>query len=307
MRLLLWLALASVAVPAFATPRVVSAESIMESENQADALIATDRAFALAGAKDSAPNSLAALFSADVIMPIRGKDFARGKAAVVEALRSDAGLAAARVDWAPVGVGISADGTQGFTYGFMTEYRKGDEQILLKYLAYWRHDPSGWHVIAYNRSRRADGPIDTTVRAPLLSNGSGFAATSTSRTEHAHSLVESERAFSNAAQLIGLERAFAKFGTNESMNLGGGGSAGFVFGASAIATLVGQGEPEKGSSVSWAADERVVVADSGDLGLSVGHIRVNAQAGSGDAIPPIPFFTIWRRADVDQPWRYVAE
>lgn len=306
MRVLLWLALASVAVTACATP-VASAESIVESQQRAAALMAADRAFSLAGAKDDALDSLASLFSNDVIMPVRGKDFARGKAAVVDALRSDPGLTTARVEWAPVGVGISADGTQGFTYGFMTEYRKGDERILLKYLAYWRHDRSGWRVIAYNRSRRADGPIDATVRAPLLPTAVRLAATSTSKKGHAESLSESERAFSNAAQSIGLPAAFARFGTPDSMNLGGASSADFVFGAAAIARLVGQGEPEHGSSVSWAADERVVVADSGDLGLSVGHIRVNAHAGSGDAIPPIPFFTIWRRAALDQPWRYVAE
>jgi hypothetical protein len=59
--------------------------------------------------------------------------------------------------------------------------------------------------------------------------------------------------------------------------------------------------------LSWAADERVVVSDMSDLGLSVGFIRHNAKSDDGSERPPIPFFTVWRRAAPDQPWRYIAE
>jgi hypothetical protein len=79
----------------------------------------------------------------------------------------------------------------------------------------------------------------------------------------------------------------------------------FVLGAEAIGRAVSVGSPPTGSQVSWAPD-RVIVASSGDLGVTVGTIRPNAPA-AGAAAAGIPFFTIWRRANSSAPWRYVAE
>lgn len=270
----------------------------------AESLLGADRAFAAAAAKADAPGAISAAFADDVIMPMRGKGFARGKAAAIEALRANPGTATARVEWIPIGVGASADGSQGFTFGFMTEHASDGQQTPLKYLAYWRHDDGGWRVVAYKRGRRPSGPVDPTLRPPLLAASH---ATSASASDHARTLAAAEREFSDAAQTIGLAAAFAQFGTAESMNLGGADDAGFVYGADSIARLVGQGEPEKGSRLSWASDERVVVAASGDLGVSIGHIRFNQRAEDGSERPPIPFFTVWRRAAPEQPWRYVAE
>ena len=70
--------------------------------------------------------------------------------------------------------------------------------------------------------------------------------------------------------------------------------------AKAIAALVGQGQPATGSSVSWNC-ETCIVASSGDLGVSIGYIRSNADPKA----PPSPFFTIWRK--VAGGWKYVAE
>ena len=49
-----------------------------------------------------------------------------------------------------------------------------------------------------------------------------------------------------------------------------------------------------GSPVSWAPD-RVVVAASGDLGVTIGMIRPNEPPPAG-AAPGFAFFTIWYRA-----------
>lgn len=279
---------------------------VATASTQAGSLLASDRGFARAAAKSAAPDAIAAQFADDAIMPVRGKGFARGKTAAIEALRASLDTAAARVEWAPAGVGVSADGSQGFTYGLMIEHGTDGKQTPLKYLAYWRHDADGWRVIAYKRARRAPGPVSAALRAPVLPGPSTRPAAAGTE-DPARTLAQAERDFSDAAQVVGLAAAFARFGTPESMNLGGPDDAGFVYGAQAIARLVGQGEPETGSRLSWAADERVVVAASGDLGLSVGHIRFNQRAEDGSERPPIPFFTVWRRAGPDQPWRYVAE
>ena len=82
--------------------------------------------------------------------------------------------------------------------------------------------------------------------------------------------------------------------------MGGGANVNYVVGAKAIAALVSQGQPEKGSTVSWNC-ETCLVASSGDLGVSIGYIRSNADLKA----PPSPFFTIWRK--VGGVWKYIAE
>ena len=308
MRLHCLCALAAMVLFVAVAPISGLAATLTNPQQHADELFAADRSFAEAGANTDAVGSLSPLFASDVIMPVRGKGFAKGKADVIEALKANPDTSGARGVWTPVGVGVSADGMQGFTCGFMTENQLGGKQARLKYLAYWRRDESGWRVIAYKRGGRAQGPIASAPRSALLPGPMvSTAKAAAGSINHTQTLAQAEQAFSNAAQRAGLAAAFAEFGTADSMNLGGAGNTGFVFGAEAISALVGAGEPEHGSSVSWAADERVVVAESGDLGLSVGYIRFNQRAEDGSKRSPIAFFTVWRRASADQPWRYVAE
>ena len=126
------------------------------------------------------------------------------------------------------------------------------------------------------------------------------------RASFEQSLTAAEKAFSDEAQKIGLGAAFAKHGSADAMNMGGPNDPAFVIGAEAIGKSVGAGRPADSSSVSWSADS-AIVASSGDLGVTFGYIRPNAPAGTSPAPPPIPFFTIWRRANATVPWRYIAE
>jgi hypothetical protein len=118
------------------------------------------------------------------------------------------------------------------------------------------------------------------------------------------SLDEAERSFSQEAQRIGLGPAFAKHGSADAVNLGGPAEAGFVVGSENIGRAVSGGSSETSSPVSWAPD-RVIVASSGDLGVTIGMIRQNEPV-SGQP-PAVPFFTIWRRPNTAAPWRYIAE
>jgi hypothetical protein len=126
------------------------------------------------------------------------------------------------------------------------------------------------------------------------------------RASFAQSLTAAEKAFSDEAQKIGLDAAFAKYGSADAMNMGGPNDPAFVIGADAIGKSVGAGQPTTGSTVNWSA-ESVIVASSGDFGVTFGYIRSNAPAGASPAPAPIPFFTIWRRAAPTAPWRYIAE
>ena len=272
----------------------------------AEELLAADRAFSTVSAKTLLVSGLSAQFDDDVIMTVPG-GFARGKVAAVAALAAHPDSADAHIAWTPVRAGISADGRHGFTFGTMVLTRADDSEVPLKYLAYWRRGPSGWRVIVYKRTRRpADAGAAPAMMAPALPLRLVVAEVgAATRATYAQSLTRVEREFSDQAQVIGLGAAFERYGRSDAINLGGADVADFLVGPKTIARHVAAGQPAGGSTVSWAADE-VIVADSGDLGVTIGMIRRNAAA-AGEGAAPVPFFTIWRRNSPGQLWAYIAE
>jgi ketosteroid isomerase-like protein len=272
-----------------------------------DDLLAADRAFATASASADVVTGLSAMFSANVILPLPGGKFADGIAAAREALAANAENAGGRVEWTPIRGGISADGLQGFTFGYMRLHRADRTSAPAKYLSYWVKTPEGWRVAVYRRSRRPDSAVSTALLPaalpPRMVKPAGDAETLAS---FRRSIDRAERDFSDEAQTIGLGAAFAKYGTADAVNMGGPGAAGFVIGSEAIGRAVSAGNPPGGSPVSWAPD-RVIVASSGDLGVTIGIIRPNAKPADGSTPAGFSFFTIWRRATPKDPWRYVAE
>jgi hypothetical protein len=268
-------------------------------------LLESDRAFSSAGAGKPAAESLAAMFADDVTVPAPGNVFVRGKGKAVEALRSNRDNLTSRVEWSPIRGGISADGLHGFTFGYMTMKKEDGSSVGLKYLAYWIKGAEGWRVTAYRRTPRPEGHVTTTLMAPALparmvpptSDAESIAAIG-------RSLAAAEKAFSDEAQTIGIGAAFAKHGRADAVNMGGPKAPGFIVGADSIGRAVGEGSPTDRSEVEWSAD-RVLVASSGDLGITFGIIRIlEPEPGRAAAIP---FFTIWRRDSPAAAWRYVAE
>jgi ketosteroid isomerase-like protein len=272
-----------------------------------DELLATDRAFAAASARTDVVSGLAAMFAADVIMPVPGNRFAEGKTAAIEALRASADHARSRLTWTPVRGGVSADGQHGFTFGFMTLHRPDGSTVPLKYMSYWIRQAEGWRVGAYKRGAARRAVATPQMMPPALpARLVPVSADPAVLERHRASLDEAERAFARDAQSIGLRAAFTRYGSDDAVNMGGAEEPAFVVGAAAIGAAVGAGTPANASPVSWAPD-RVIVASSGDLGITFGMIHPNAPQPAGAAARGSPFFTIWRRADPGQPWRYVAE
>jgi hypothetical protein len=244
------------------------------------------------------------MFADDVVIPMPPGKFAEGKAAVIAGLRENADNARSRTEWTPVRGGVSADGLHGFTAGLMTIHRPDETTLPLKYLAYWIKKPEGWRVVAYKRVRAGEGTPSTTMLAPALPEQIVAPSTDAAAiARHRESLDKAERAFSDESQTIGLGPAFAKYGSADALNLAGG-EPGIVVGSESIAKIVSAGQPAGGSSLNWAPD-RVIVASSGDLGVTIGMIHPNTPAAGQPT--SFPFFTIWRRANANAPWRYVAE
>src|SRR5262249_26756249 len=201
--------------------------------------------------------------------------------------------------------GASADGQQGFTFGYMTIHRGDGTDLPLKYLAYWVKGREGWRVAAYKRTRASAAPPSLAPVAPALPGKVVAPTADAAAIDRARkSLDAAERAFSDEAQKIGLGPAFVKFGSADAINLGRPDDAMVVTGPTKIGEMVGEGLAAGVSPVTWAP-ERVIVASSGDLGVTIGWITRNSP--DANRPPRNPFFTIWRRAGAAAPWRYVAE
>ena len=272
-----------------------------------DELLAADRRFAAASAQTDMITGLTAMFADDIVMPIPGGRFATGIGEVRAGYEATPENKTRRVEWAPVRGGISADGRHGFTFGYMTMTGADKSVVPFKYLSYWVKGAEGWKVAVYRRSRRPEGDVSPTMMPaalpPLMVSPVSDAAAVEA---HRASLDQAERSFSDEAQKVGLGPAFVKYGSADAVNMGGQESLSFVVGSEAIGRAVSQGEPATGgSSVSWGPD-RTIVATSGDLGVTIGMIRLNkpdpTRPSAGFA-----FFTIWRRNSTSEPWRYVAE
>jgi uncharacterized protein DUF4440 len=267
-------------------------------------LLATDSAFAEAGRNLPVVEALAPMLADDVEMPAPG-GFIMGRDSVLKALKANPINTTASFHWKPVRVGVSADGRQGFTFGYGSVVSGDSSTTPLKYLAYWVKGSGGWHAVAYKRGR-ASGPAEPAPMDAALPPRLVAPETDQARIEEfRQSLDTAERAFSRDAQQIGLHAAFARYGRSDAVNMGGPARAAFVVGADSIGAVVSQDEPDSGSSVSWAPD-RVIVASSGDLGVTIGTIVAN-QPDSAGTTAKFPFFTVWRRDGVEEPWRYVAE
>ena len=289
--------------------RVIAAALVLlaaaSPQSAVDELLAADRAFSAASAKTDLVSGLTAMFADDVVIPMPPGQFVDGRTAVATALRANADNLTSRTEWTPVRGGISADGQHGFTFGYMTIHRQDGSDLPLKYLSYWLKRREGWRVVAFKRTRASAATAAAPPVAPAIPDRLVEPTTDAKRLAEAKaSLDKAERAFSSDAQKSGIGRAFAQYGSTDAINLGRPDEPGVVTGSENIGRLVAQGVPEGTSPVSWAP-ERVIVASSGDLGVTIGWIVPNTP--SPDRPVKNPFFTVWRRASPSAPWRYVAE
>ena len=260
-------------------------------------LLAADREHAKRAREVNVVDALGAMFADDVVLSAVGA-FHFGRDAALTQLRGMPENVTGRLEWAPVRGGISGDGQHGFTYGFMTLVRADSTRVPLKYVAYWVKGPDGWKVAVYRRVRRAEGPVSTAMREPSLPARSMDVRDAAAIARYAREVADAERNFSALAGTIGLGPAFRQNAAPDAMNVGGGQSADFLYGPEAIGAGVGAGQ-DGPSTLTWAPDT-VLVASSGDLGVTIGYIVAPEN-------PPrrIPFFTVWKK--VDGVWKFVAE
>ena len=264
-------------------------------------LLTADRAFSDSGSAEGLVASLSRMFDENIRLIGMGQSV-QGREAALGLLRANGANLTARATWTPIRVAISGDGTHGFTAGYQEIRFANDSVVRAKYLAYWTRTPRGWRALVYKRGPRPGRPGNAAMLPPLLPERmTPASATAAEVEEYRASLAAAEAAFSEAGQ-DGLGAAFRAFGAPEAMHMGGPTDVHFRLGPVEIAEGVEAGGPVQGT-LTWGADE-TIVAPSGDFGINIGTIVVTPMSGEPRRIP---FFTIWRRPRLTDPWRYVAE
>ncbi len=270
------------------------------------ALLAADREFASAAQGRELPDAIGAMLDPDVVMLAAGA-MVRGADSAGAALRRNPRNVGARMTWTPIRGGVSSDGTHGFTYGYMTVTAADGATQPGKYVAYWRRGAAGWRVAAYKRAPRPAADVSSSERAPARPVVGLPLYSDAQLAQARQALRNAERDFCRMAQSSGLGPAFAHWAAPDAAHVGGPEDAEFRFGPAAVGAGVGGPLPE-GVTVTWVAED-ALVARSGDLGVTFGTITSTqaATAAQGADERRAPYFTIWRRADVNAPWRYVIE
>jgi hypothetical protein len=269
-------------------------------------LLDIDRAFSKTSSDLSMRAAFDAMFADGVITPWQRGEIVKGKAAVIRALRQSPD-SIAKLSWAPIRGGVSADGLHGFTFGYLAAAYPDGRLAHSKYMAYWVREPRGWRVAAWKRRPIGAAPLASEPLPPSLPRRLLKATTDADViARYYRSLVNAEAGFSSLAQRVGLSRAFTDMGSVDAVNMGGPDDPQFVVGAANIAKTVAPVNGDQPATITWGADT-ALVSSSGDLGITFGVIRAKTQQDPNTPTPGAAFFTIWRRASPSAPWRYIAE
>jgi hypothetical protein len=265
-----------------------------------DELLGAERALSTSAAKLPPAQGIASLLADNGLLftrqgPVRGPAAAAANLAANPANKGD------HASWHSIRGGVSGDGLQGFTLGYLDLAGGTGTTARRRYLAYWVRRANGWRVAALKQVLRAEGEVEPPAQPAALPRRA-IAPDSARAASHRASLIAVEKAFSDRAQVVGLHQAFQENGRPDAIHIFG--QKGFAIGLAAIGEN-GAGEAPGPAGIHWSADD-AIVASSGDLGVTIGTIRPNTPGAEGEP-QAIPFFTVWMRDDPAQPWRYIAE
>jgi ketosteroid isomerase-like protein len=195
---------------------------------------------------------------------------------------------------------VSADGRDGFTYGYFDVIRPAGDTLPGRYHAYWRRDASdAWRILVFQRGRREAGPLTVVLPFPARTLAWGPSASGDSlRTQD--ELRRMEAAFNDSAALS-LDGAFKHFAAPDAGKFAP--PSRFVFGPEGIETIFTGAPP--GAGPAWRP-EAVSVARSNDLGFTYGPAWPRQGPAPRDAEVRGRYFTIWRRQP-DGTWKYVVD
>lgn len=246
---------------------------------------------------------LSAWFAPEGVHVANGPVLFRGPAGALAWLQRDTLNATSSARWSVLRAGVSADGRDAYTYGYVDVIRAQGDTLPGKFHAYWRRSDTGtWQILAFSRGRRAAGPMTQALPAWMTARVEA-APGPRDTTASLREVMHTERAFSDSVG-TSVAAGFGGFAAPDAAKNEGGSE--YVFGPAAIATLF-VSPPPGALGPAWQPEWGSVAA-SGDLGFTLGPAwpRVAGKVQT----PPDPirgrYFTIWQRQS-NGTWRYLVD
>lgn len=220
-----------------------------------------------------------------------------GKSNIVGMLSSQPLLDSMRVQWFPLVVTTSADGTLGATWGVTTILSAPNDTTTPrfgKYISMWRRTSDGnWQLVAHVdvglTSAKVAVPGNMSPQAdPFSGSGAAFA--------------KADREFSQMAGASGAARSFGAFAASDAMTLPG--NFEIVVGPAAIEARMAE-SPAAVAKWEWHPVYSEGAA-SGDLGFTVGEAVITPPGATPDKAFHSKYLTVWRRQP-DGSLRYIVD
>ncbi len=187
--------------------------------------------------------------------------------------------------WSPAFADVSADGRLGYSYGWI----RSAGGTRAKYLACWRKDRAGWHIVAY--ARTAAVPANDSITPPRSVTPGAQVRGRADPGE----LMSADSAFAAMSVAQGVKAAFLAYATDDGIVLGAG--AQMSEGREAIGAAFDRFPA--GAVLHWWP-VAAAIAESGDLGCTVGEATIASLNRYSK------YLTIWRRQQ-DRSWKFVAD
>ncbi len=265
-----------------------------------ESLLQADRALSAASLKGGMKTAFAEALAGNAFFLYDGAPVIAGKANVVRLLESQPVLNLMRVQWLPLVVTTSTDGSIGVTWGVMSissiARDAGAAPHFGKYISAWRRLPDGaWQLAAHVEMGLTDEKVviprnlsPVAAGDPLLGTGAPFA--------------KADIEFAMMAGARGAPAAFGEFAAGDAMTLPGTGE--IVVGPAAVKSRMLE-SPAAEARWEW----HPVYAEgsaSGDLGFTVGIATITPPGAAATAAFQSKYLTVWRRQP-DGSVRYVVD
>jgi ketosteroid isomerase-like protein len=256
-----------------------------------ESLLKVDRALSAAVLSKGMSAAFAEVASPDAILLYDGAPVISGRGNVLALLDGQPMLKATRVQWLPLVVTVSSDGSLGAAWGAVSVRAadsKSDSALrFAKYISTWRRSPAGqWQLAAYVEMRLSD---QKAVIPPNLSQSSPPFGNPLSGTGAAFAKADID--FATMAGASGGPAAFAAFAAPDAMTLPGTGE--IVVGPAAINARMLE-SPAAKAKWEWHPVYSEGSA-AGDLGFTVGEATISIPDANGVTAYKSKYLTVWRR------------
>jgi ketosteroid isomerase-like protein len=240
------------------------------------------------------------LLSEDIVYLRAGVPAVYGREAARTLFAAGSGVAALSLAWQPIGGGVSDDLRAGYTYGVVARLPQVKSPIHFeRYIAYWeRRGSDPWRIAAYSEvgsPPAVEANLSAIEIAPPAREPPKRLAEATDKVRAADS------SFSDLAYRMGTGFAFSNTAADNGVVFG---TPQLVVGPEAIrAFFAAQGTS---SSLTWRP-VYAAVADSRDLGFTIGEYIATGRGPSGAAVQHSgKYLTVWK-LQRDGTWKFVVD